>query len=34
MNEKKIENVSTKPQKNSVTGNIIGKRAAQELQGR
>ena len=27
----KIENVSTKPQKNSVTGNIIGKRAAQEL---
>lgn len=27
----KIENVSTKPKKNSVTGNIIGKRAAQEL---
>ena len=24
----KIENVSTKPKKNSVTGNIIGKRAA------
>ncbi len=32
--ERKDQDLSTKPQKNSVTGNIIGKRAAQELQGR